>query len=76
LGECHYLYGNYATNKRINFLKQLLSFSGIEEDRLHSKWISSAEGPEFAEEMKGFIEKLRALGPSPLRKPQDGVEAA
>ncbi|MBW1900149.1 MAG: hydrogenase iron-sulfur subunit [Deltaproteobacteria bacterium] len=76
MGECHYLYGNYATNKRIKFLKQLLAFTGIEEERLHSKWISSAEGPEFAEEVKEFIQKLRTLGPSPLKNKNKGQEAA
>jgi F420-non-reducing hydrogenase iron-sulfur subunit len=67
-GDCHYLYGNYATDRRIKFLRQLLAFSGIEGERLRCKWVSSAEGPEFAAEMKDFVEKLRDLGPSPLKK--------
>jgi len=54
----------------------LLSFSGIEEDRLHSKWISSAEGPEFAEAMTEFVEKLREIGPSPLKNKNKGQKAA
>jgi F420-non-reducing hydrogenase iron-sulfur subunit len=53
-----------------------LAFSGIQEERLRSKWVSSSEGQEFAKEMRDFIETLRALGPSPLKKPQNGVEAA
>lgn len=57
-------------------MKQLLAFSGIEEERLHSKWISSAEGPEFAEEMRKFVENLRALGPSPLKDAYKGKKAA
>jgi len=71
LGECHYLYGNYATEKRVRFLRKLLGFSGIEEDRLRARWISSAEGPEFAEEIRDFVETLRGLGPSPVK----GVES-
>jgi F420-non-reducing hydrogenase iron-sulfur subunit len=74
--SCHYLYGNYATDRRIKFLRQLLAFSGIEGERLRCKWVSSAEGPEFAAEMKDFVETLHALGPSPLRKPESGQEAA
>jgi coenzyme F420-reducing hydrogenase delta subunit len=54
----------------------LLAFSGIEEERLHSKWISSAEGPEFAEEMAEFVEKLLEMGPSPLKKKHEGQQAA
>jgi coenzyme F420-reducing hydrogenase delta subunit len=53
-----------------------LGFSGIEGERLRCKWVSSAEGPEFAAEMKDFVETLHDLGPSPLRRPEKGKEAA
>ena len=76
LGDCHYLYGNHSTDKRVRFLKKLISFSGIEEDRLRSRWISSAEGPEFAEEIRDFIKSLKKLGPSPLSVNQKDLNAA
>jgi F420-non-reducing hydrogenase iron-sulfur subunit len=60
----------------VRFLKQLLAFSGIEQDRLRVKWISSAEGPKFAEEIKDFVQTLQALGASPLRHERDGKKAA
>lgn len=44
-------------------LRELLEFVGIEAERLNLVWVSSAEGPRFAEEMTRFTEKLRALGP-------------
>lgn len=50
----------------MTFLKQLMAFSGIEEERLRFKWISSAEGPEFASEMNEFVKTIQELGPSPL----------
>jgi coenzyme F420-reducing hydrogenase delta subunit len=40
------------------------------------KWISSAEGPKFAEEIKDFVHTLQSLGPSPLRHEQRGKQAA
>jgi F420-non-reducing hydrogenase iron-sulfur subunit len=61
------------TVKRINFMKQLLEFSGIEPERLLLKWVSSAEGPRFAHVVTEFVEKIRSLGPSPLRQPE-GLE--
>jgi F420-non-reducing hydrogenase iron-sulfur subunit len=70
VGDCHYLYGNYMTVKRVNFMKQLLEFSGIEPERLLLKWVSSAEGPRFAQVVTEFVEKIRSLGPSPLRQPE------
>ena len=52
----------------MTFLKQLMAFSGIEEERLRFKWISAAEGPEFASEMNDFVKTIQELGPSPLNK--------
>jgi len=60
----------------MQFLKQLLSFSGIDEDRLRCRWVSSAEAPEFVHEINDFVKSLKALGPSPLRKATKKVEAA
>jgi len=53
-----------------------LGFIGIESDRLRSRWISSAEGPEFAHEIIDFIDSLKAMGPSPLKKPEKVLLAA
>ena len=47
-------------------LKEMLSFSGIDEKRLKASWVSSAEAPELVHEFTSFIETLRELGPSPL----------
>lgn len=76
LGDCHYLYGNYSTDKRVRFLKKLLHFSGIDGERLNVRWVSSAEAPEFVHEVGAFIDKVRQLGPSPLKTGFRKTEAA
>ena len=55
------------TVKRIAFMKKFLDYAGIDEERLVLKWVSSAEGPRFAQVVTDFVEKIRKLGPSPLR---------
>jgi F420-non-reducing hydrogenase iron-sulfur subunit len=55
------------TTKRITVMKELLSFTGIEEDRLRVEWISAAEGPKFAQAITEFINQIKALGPSRLK---------
>ena len=65
MGDCHYLYGNYMTIKRITFLQELLTFLGL-EGRIHLAWISSAEAQKFVQVVTDFTEKIRALGPNPL----------
>jgi hypothetical protein len=65
VGDCHYLYGNYMTVKRVSFLQDLLAFIGL-EGRLHLAWISSAEAQRFVQVVTEFTEKIRGKGPSPL----------
>ena len=48
-------------------MKKFLDYAGIDEERLVLKWVSSAEGPRFAQVVTDFVEKIRKLGPSPLR---------
>ena len=49
-------------------MRKLMDFSGLEEDRLRARWVSSAEASEFREEINDFVQTLKKLGPSPLRK--------
>jgi F420-non-reducing hydrogenase iron-sulfur subunit len=54
------------TVKRITFLQGLIRFVGL-EDRLSLVWISSAEAQKYVRAITEFTEKIRRLGPSPLR---------
>ena len=56
-----------STKKRVTVLKEMLKFSGIDEARLKASWVSSAEAPRFAEKVTEFTDKVRKLGPNPLR---------
>ena len=47
--------------------EELLAVLGIDKDRTRLEWISSAEGPKFAETAREFTEKIRSLGPSMTR---------
>lgn len=67
-GDCHYITGNYACEKRVKFLKDVLAQVGIDPRRLRLEWVSASEGGKFAKVVKEMIEEVRKLGPSPLRK--------
>ena len=54
------------TIKRITFLQELLAFIGL-EGRLHLAWISSAEAGKFVNVINEFTEKIRSMGPNPLK---------
>ena len=63
LGDCHYINGNYHTEKKMNMTRQLLGIAGVSPERLHLDWVSAAEGNRFAQIVTSFIEKTRAMGP-------------
>jgi coenzyme F420-reducing hydrogenase delta subunit len=42
----------------------LFEHMGIERDRIHFSWISSAEATKFVDVVKEISDKVRALGPN------------
>jgi F420-non-reducing hydrogenase iron-sulfur subunit len=67
LGDCHFIKGNIRAKKRVAYLKEILKEVGIEPDRIEMYHISTSDGPRFAQVAKEMTEKIRALGPSPIR---------
>jgi coenzyme F420-reducing hydrogenase delta subunit len=49
--DCHYNNANRLTWKRFQHWKRKFERKGIETQRLQLRWISAAEGKEFAEKM-------------------------
>jgi coenzyme F420-reducing hydrogenase delta subunit len=74
-GQCHYLEGNLWARKRITHVKTLLEELGMDPERVDMFNMSSAMGPEFARTARDFTERIRRLGPNPVR-PRDGFEPA
>ncbi len=63
-GDCHYLKGNYYARRKFALLKGLLEHMGLEPNRLHFSWISSAEATKFVEVANAVAEAVEALGPA------------
>jgi len=72
-GECHYLKGNLWARKRVDHVKGLLAEVGIEPERVEMYNMSSAMGAKFAEVATEFTERIKALGPNPVKRA--GVDA-
>ena len=62
-GDCHYLTGNLVARRRFAVLQDLLTFVGIEPERVNFTWVSAAEGEKFAKIIKKVVEKVRKVGP-------------
>jgi len=66
-GECHFLRGNLRAKQRVAHVKDLLNECGIGGDRIFMYNLSSAQGQRFAEIAREMTEKVRELGPNPVR---------
>lgn len=67
-GDCHYKEGNFNALRRYKILKKLLSYFGIEEERLKIDWVSATEGEKFVKVVSEVTENIVKLGPLQLRK--------
>jgi len=73
LGDCHYISGNYEAVIKMELLDKILGFSGFSE-RLRLDWVSASEGNRFAQVVNEFTEKVRNLGPSPIKDKNQKAE--
>ena len=67
-GDCHYLTGNLRARKRVEYTKKILDEVGIGGERLEMYNMSAAQGPRFVEVANEMTEKIKELGPSPIKK--------
>ncbi len=71
LGDCHYISGNYHTEKRAYVIEKLMEKSGLEPERFKLEWISASEGERFSKVVEEFTEKIRSLGPSKVKEDEN-----
>jgi heterodisulfide reductase subunit A len=57
--DCHYNNANQLTWKRFQYWQKKMARKGIEAERLQLRWISAAEGKEFAEKMTEMDEVVQ-----------------
>lgn len=66
-GGCHFIKGNIKAKKRVAYIRKMLDEIGIEQDRVRMFNLSASDAPEFARVAKMMTEKIRALGPNPIK---------
>jgi F420-non-reducing hydrogenase iron-sulfur subunit len=57
----------------VEYARHLLEESGLGADRLAMYEIAASDAPQWVAAVEEMTEKVKALGPSPLRPP-DGLE--
>jgi F420-non-reducing hydrogenase iron-sulfur subunit len=66
-GDCHFKSGNTRAARRVEYAKKYLEEIGIEPERLDMVYMSAGMGYRFAQIATEITEKIRELGPSPIK---------
>lgn len=66
--NCHHIDGSKRARRRIAYAQDLLKDMGIEPERLAMLTVSSAMDGGFSEAAQALVERIRALGPGPMRQ--------
>jgi F420-non-reducing hydrogenase iron-sulfur subunit len=68
LGNCHHVRGNERGQARVERTRKLVNEIGLGGERLDMFFVSGGMGATFARHAEEMTERIRALGPNPLRK--------
>ncbi len=66
-GDCRYTQGNLLARKRVEQAQKILDSIGTGGERVQMFNLSSSEGPRFAEIAVEKTEKIKELGPNPIK---------
>jgi coenzyme F420-reducing hydrogenase delta subunit len=69
IGNCHHVNGNVRATRRLTYARKLLEEVGIKGERLGIFYMSGSQAHAYAAAAQQMTERIRALGPSPLRRP-------
>jgi len=71
-GDCHFKNGNTRAARRVEYVQKYLEEIGIESERLEMVHLSAGMGYRFAQIATDITEKIRNLGPSPIKSAAAG----
>jgi len=66
-GDCRFENGNLRARKRVEQAKVILDKVGVGGERIKMFNLSSGEGPRFAEYAVEMTEKIKEMGPNPIK---------
>jgi F420-non-reducing hydrogenase iron-sulfur subunit len=66
-GDCHFNEGNFRARKRVEQAAEILDKIGVGGERVKMYNLSSGEGPLFAQYSMEMVNRIKELGPSPVK---------
>ncbi len=74
LGNCRHVRGNERGKMRVERAKKLLDAIGIGGERLEMFFVSGGMGDTFVRHAEEMTERIRTLGPNPLKLEGSGQQ--
>ncbi len=75
-GDCHFKNGNTRAKQRVDRVKKILEDLGWETQRVDMINMSAGMGERFAKTAIEFTEKIKTLGPNPIKQIKTETKAA
>jgi F420-non-reducing hydrogenase iron-sulfur subunit len=72
LGNCHHVRGNERGRARVARTRKLLKSIGLEPERLEMYFVSGGQGATFAKLTTEMVERVKKLGPNPMKQKGEG----
>jgi coenzyme F420-reducing hydrogenase delta subunit len=72
IGNCHHVRGNERGRARLQRAKRILDEIGIGGERLGMFFMSGSQAHAFANAARAMTERIRQLGPNPLKRSEAG----
>ncbi len=73
-GNCNFQTGNLRARKRVEKVKKILDDIGIENERVEMYNLGAGDGPKFVEYALEMTEKIKKLGPNPIRSKREEIK--
>ena len=67
-GNCHHVRGNERGELKVEYTKKILDDIGLGGERLDMYFLSGGQGKSFAEAAQEMTDRIREMGPNPLKK--------
>jgi coenzyme F420-reducing hydrogenase delta subunit len=75
-GDCHFKNGNIRAKHRVKYVQKILNDIGWSGERVDMITMSAGMGERFAQTAAEFTEKIRQLGPNPIKLAVDQKSSA
>ena len=73
--ECQFKDGNFKAQTHVDLANRILDRRGFGNQRINQYWLSGAESDKLVKSVEDTLEKVKRLGPNPLKLKDSGSKS-